>query len=72
VRYSFLLDIPIGFIERNANEISSKISEKDVIKGLIKAHAFELDIVIDLICDFEVIHIEIECLIFKDSKTVDN
>ena len=54
---SFLLNIAIGLVERDADKIGSKISEKDIVACGIEAHAFELDIVVDFICYFKVVHL---------------
>lgn len=54
---SFFLDVSIGGIEGHSYEVCSKISEKDVIESGVEAHGLELDIVVDFVCYFEVVHL---------------
>lgn len=54
---SFFLNISICFIECNTNKISSKIAQKDIVKCWVKAHAFELNIIVDFICYLIVVDI---------------
>ena len=67
---SFFLDISIGGIEGHPYEVGSKISEKDVIEGGVEAHGLELDIVVDFVGYFEVVHLQAKLLPLKYAQTV--
>jgi hypothetical protein len=54
---AFLFDISIRLVECNADEVCPKVSEEDVVKGRIEAHAFELYVVVYFVCYFEVVHL---------------
>ncbi len=62
---ALFLDISIGLIEGDADKVGSEVSEKDVVEGRIEAPAFELDIIVDLVCYFVVVHLKVQILMLK-------
>jgi hypothetical protein len=55
---SFLLYISIGGIESDADEVRSEICQENVVVGWVEAHGLELDVVVDLVGQFEVVHLQ--------------
>lgn len=70
VRDALLLDIPIGAVERDADEVSPEVREEEVVEGGVEADALELDVVVDLVGDLEVVHLQVQWLALEDAQAV--
>jgi hypothetical protein len=67
---AFLLDVAVRGVEGEAREVGAEVAEEEVVKGGVEAHAPELDVVVDLVGDFEVVHLRPQPLSLEHPQTV--
>lgn len=67
---ALFFDIPVGGVEGDADEVGPEVGEEEVVEGGVEADALELDVVIYLVGDLEVVHLQVQGFVLEDTQTV--